>query len=140
MKGVAFGGLSGATFGVGLVLSGMVRPAKVLGFLDVAGAWDASLAFVMVGAIAVYAVAYRLVVRRRRPLFDDELRVPAPKRIDAPLVIGAAVFGIGWGLGGFCPGPALVSLGAVAPHALTFTAAMTGGVLLQHLTRAKAKA
>lgn len=135
MKGVALGAASGAQFGVGLALSGMVRPAKVLGFLDVAGAWDASLAFVMVGAIAVYAVAYRLIARRGRPLFDEKLHVPTPKRIDALLVVGAAVFGIGWGLGGFCPGPALVSLGALAPQALPFTAAMTVGILLQRARR-----
>lgn len=130
--GLAAGGL----FGVGLALSGMTRPQKVLGFLDVTGAWDASLAFVMAGAVTVYALAYRLIRTRRAPLFEPEFHVPAQRPVDAPLLLGAAVFGVGWGLGGFCPGPALVSLGAAAPYALAFTAAMTAGLLLQRLLAA----
>jgi uncharacterized membrane protein YedE/YeeE len=115
----------------------MTRPQKVLGFLDVTGAWDASLAFVMLGAVLVYAVAYRVIIRRDAPLFDTKFHVPVRAHVDAPLVIGAALFGIGWGLGGYCPGPALVALGAVAPHALAFAAAMTAGIALQHLTAKK---
>ncbi len=125
---------SGALFGVGLVVSGMTRPSKVLGFLDLTGAWDASLAFVMVGAIAVHVVAYRLLRRRGdTPLFAAKLDLPVARGIDGRLITGAALFGVGWGLGGFCPGPALASLGALAPGAAVFVAAMTAGMLLEHL-------
>ena len=139
MKAIALGAVSGALFGVGLSISGMTQPAKVLGFLDVTGRWDASLAFVMGGAVAVYALAYRLIRRRSGPLFDTEFHVPAGKTIDTPLLVGAALFGIGWGLGGFCPGPALVSLGAAAPNAAWFVLAMTAGMLLQRFTAPKPK-
>ena len=139
MKAIALGAVSGALFGVGLAISGMTQPAKVLGFLDVTGPWDASLAFVMGGAVAVYALAYRLIRRRSGPLFDAEFHVPASKTIDPPLLVGAALFGIGWGLGGFCPGPALVSLGAAAPNAAWFVLAMTAGMLLQRFTAPKPK-
>lgn len=135
MKGLVWGGFAGALFGVGLAISGMTQPAKVLGFLDVTGAWDASLAFVMAGAVAVYAVAFRLIRRRGAPLFERELHLPTQRHVDGKLLAGAALFGVGWGLGGFCPGPALVSLGAMAPHAVVFVLAMTAGMLLQHLTR-----
>jgi uncharacterized membrane protein YedE/YeeE len=128
--------LSGLLFGVGLGVSGMTLPAKVIGFLDVAGDWDASLAFVMVGAIAVHAVLYRLVRRRPVPLFDGTFHVPTRRDLDARLVVGAALFGVGWGLGGFCPGPALVSLGSGSGAAVLFVAAMLVGMLLQHATNA----
>lgn len=137
----AFG--SGALFGAGLVVSGMVKPAKVVGFLDFAGKWDASLMFVMAGAVAVYLVAYRLITRRRAPLFDTRFHIPTRKDIDLRLLAGAAVFGVGWGLGGYCPGPGLVSIGAGAIPALVFVAAMTAGMWLESLTAkigAKAKA
>lgn len=137
----AFG--SGALFGAGLVISGMVKPAKVVGFLDFAGKWDASLVLVMAGAVAVYTVAYRLITRRRAPLFDTRFHIPTRKDIDLRLVAGAAVFGVGWGLGGYCPGPGLVSVGAGAIPALVFVAAMTAGMWLESLTAkigAKAKA
>lgn len=124
---IGFG--AGALFGAGLLVSGMTRPGKVLGFLDVAGAWDASLAFVMLGAIGVHAAAYQWL-RRRDP--NAALDVPPDRLIDARLLGGAALFGVGWGLGGFCPGPALTSLGALAPGALVFVVAMTVGILLQH--------
>jgi uncharacterized membrane protein YedE/YeeE len=120
----------GALFAAGLALSGMTKPAKVAGFLDFSGAWDASLAFVMVGAIAVHFVAYRIVMRRGSPLFDTKFHVPTRKDIDARLVLGAALFGVGWGASGFCPGPALVTAGSGAMGAIVFVAAMTVGMVV----------
>lgn len=127
---------AGLLFGLGLILSGMADPAKVLNFLDVAGTWDPSLAFVMAGAIAVAAPGFWLVRRRLAPLAGPLFHVPpADAPIDRRLVIGAAVFGIGWGLAGFCPGPALVSVPLAAPGTLAFVAAMVAaiavGALLQ---------
>lgn len=119
---------AGLLFAAGLALSGMTRPEKVAGFLDVAGAWDPSLALVMAGAVSAYAAAARLSVRRGRPLLGGE-QPPAPsRRIDAPLIAGAALFGVGWGASGFCPGPALVSLGAGSLGALVFVPAMVAGM------------
>lgn len=125
----AFG--AGALFAVGLAVSGMTRPAKVVGFLDLAGDWDASLAFVMMGAIAVHFVAYRLVLRRPAPLFDGSFHLPTRRDIDLRLVLGAAVFGVGWGLGGYCPGPGLVSAAAGALGAVVFVVGMTVGMLIE---------
>lgn len=102
---------SGLLFGVGLAWSGMTDPFKVLNFLDVAGAWDPSLLLVMSGAMLTYALGYRFVVRRPRPWFDEGFHLPTRHDVDARLLIGAAVFGIGWGLGGYCPGPVLANLG-----------------------------
>jgi uncharacterized membrane protein YedE/YeeE len=130
---------AGALFAVGLAISGMTKPSKVAGFLDLAGAWDASLAFVMMGAIVVHFVAYRLVMKRSSPLFDVTFHVPTRKDIDRRLVLGAALFGIGWGLGGFCPGPGLVTLGSGSLSALVFVAGMTLGMLAeQAAARARA--
>ncbi len=126
----AFG--TGALFAVGLAISGMTKPSKVVGFLDVAGAWDASLAFVMVGAIAVHFVAHRIATRRHSPLFDAKFHLPTRKDIDRRLVLGAALFGVGWGLGGFCPGPALVAGGGGSLNAIVFVAGMTIGMVLEH--------
>jgi len=103
--------LSGLLFGAGLAWSGMADPHKVLGFLDVAGAWDPSLLLVMAGAMLTYAVGSRLVLRRTRPWLDECFHLPMNRRIDARLLAGAAVFGIGWGLAGYCPGPALAGVG-----------------------------
>lgn len=125
----AFG--AGALFAVGLAVSGMTRPSKVVGFLDLAGDWDASLAFVMMGAIAVHFVAYRVVLRRPAPLFDGSFHLPTRKDIDLRLVLGAAVFGVGWGLGGYCPGPGLVSAAAGSPGAVVFVVGMTVGMLIE---------
>ena len=134
----AFG--TGALFAVGLAISGMTKPSKVVGFLDIAGAWDASLAFVMVGAIAVHFVAYRIISRRSSPLFDAKFHLPTRKDIDTRLVLGAALFGVGWGLGGFCPGPGLVAAGAGSPNALVFVAGMTIGMLIENaVARASAR-
>jgi uncharacterized membrane protein YedE/YeeE len=116
---------TGLLFGLGLILSGMADPQKVLNFLDVAGSWDPSLAFVMAGAIAVAAPGFWLVRQRAAPLATPRFQVPpSDAPIDRRLIIGAAVFGIGWGLAGFCPGPAIVSLGLAASGTLMFVAAM----------------
>lgn len=132
--------VSGLLFGLGLAVSGMTRPAKVTGFLDVFGAWDASLAFVMVGAIGVYAVAYRVIRRRETPLFDRAFHVTTRSQIDLRLVVGAMVFGLGWGLGGFCPGPGIVTAGAGMPASLVFLGGMVGGLLLAGMAPSSAPA
>jgi len=120
---------AGLLFGVGLILSGMIDPAKVQNFLDIAGAWDPSLAFVMAGAIGVAAPGFWLVRKRPAPLANAQFHVPpADAPIDRRLLIGAGVFGIGWGLAGFCPGPALASLSLGAPATLVFVAAMVAAI------------
>ncbi|WP_045834546.1 YeeE/YedE family protein [Hyphomicrobium sp. 99] len=119
---------AGLLFGVGLVISGMANPAKVLNFLDVAGSWDPSLAFVMLGAIAVTATGYRYVLQRSKPLLDQSFHLPVQNEIDRPLVIGSAIFGLGWGLIGFCPGPAIASLGLAATGTLVFVPTMLIGI------------
>jgi len=125
--------LSGLVFGLGLIVSGMANPAKVLGFLDLAGAWDPSLAFVMAGAIGVGLVAFRIARGRSTSLIGEPIALPANRTIDRRLVAGSVLFGIGWGLAGFCPGPALVALGFGAPKALVFVAAMLAGMLVFEL-------
>ncbi len=120
--------LAGLLFGLGLLLSGMTNPAKVLNFLDVAGHWDPSLAFVMGGALIVTAIGYRLTFRRAKPILDASFHVPTSRRIDRKLVVGAMIFGAGWGLVGFCPGPALVSVALGAPAIFVFVPAMLIGV------------
>lgn len=133
MKALAASFSAGAVFAVGLGVSGMTKPSKVVGFLDVFGEWDASLAFVMVGAIAVYAVLARLITTRPSPLFEPRFRLPKRRDIDRRLVLGAAVFGVGWGLGGYCPGPGLVSAGGGSLAALAFVVSMAVGMKLEHL-------
>jgi uncharacterized protein len=120
--------VSGLLFGAGLVVSGMTKPAKVIGFLDPFGAFDASLLFVMVGAIAIHFSAYRWTKRRTAPLFAPKFLVPTRRDIDAKLLAGAALFGAGWGLGGYCPGPGMVSLPGGGTPALVFVAAMLAGM------------
>jgi uncharacterized protein len=114
---------SGVLFGVGLALGGMAQPSKVLGFLDLFGAWDPSLAFVMLGAISVHFVAYRVSRGTAAPFFADEFALPTRRKVDAKLVLGSAVFGVGWGLAGYCPGPAIASLasGSQAVALFVFT-------------------
>ncbi|MBP0637380.1 MULTISPECIES: DUF6691 family protein [unclassified Cupriavidus] len=130
--------LAGLLFGVGLMVSGMANPAKVLGFLDLAGTWDPSLAFVMVGAIAVGTLAFIVARRRKRSFLGLPVQLPASTTVTLRLVLGSAAFGIGWGLAGFCPGPALVALGAGYPKAVGFVAAMMAGMLaFEVLERAK---
>lgn len=122
--------LSGLVFGLGLIVSGMANPRKVLGFLDLAGAWDPSLALVMAGAVAVGLVAFAVAGRRKRSLLALDMKLPTARQIDARLVGGSLLFGIGWGLAGLCPGPALVALGAGARGAATFVVAMVAGMML----------
>ena len=118
----------GMIFGIGLIVSGMTDPSKVLGFLDLAGAWDPSLAFVMAGAILVGAIAFRLAGKRERALLGGTMRLPAARRIDRRLVLGSLVFGAGWGLAGYCPGPALASLATGGAAPWMFTGAMLAGM------------
>ncbi|CAB3889406.1 hypothetical protein LMG3410_03735 [Achromobacter aegrifaciens] len=125
---IAFG--SGLVFGLGLIISGMANPAKVLGFLDLAGAWDPSLAFVMGGAVLVTAAGFALLRRRRASLSGEPLRWPTATRVDVRLAVGSMAFGAGWGLAGFCPGPALVAASAGVSEALIFVAAMVAGMAI----------
>jgi uncharacterized membrane protein YedE/YeeE len=120
--------LAGALFGLGLVLGGMTEPAKVVGFLDFLGDWDPSLAFVMLGAIGIHFVLFRLIMRRASPLLDTRFHMPTRREIDRPLILGSAIFGVGWGLAGFCPGPGIVCLGTGASAAIVFGAAMLLGM------------
>jgi uncharacterized membrane protein YedE/YeeE len=120
----------GLIFGVGLIISQMSNPAKVIGFLDISGQWDPSLAFVMGGAVAVFTIAYRLALRRHAPLFDKSFRVPEKTRLDKPLIIGSLLFGVGWGFAGFCPGPAIVSSGFGDPRVWAFVVTMLAGMVL----------
>jgi uncharacterized membrane protein YedE/YeeE len=125
--------LAGLLFGFGLMVSGMANPAKVLGFLDLAGRWDPSLAFVMAGAIAVGSLAFFLAKRGRWSFLGLPMQLPTSTTITLRLVLGSAAFGIGWGLAGFCPGPALVALGAGYPKAVGFVAAMVAGMTVFEL-------
>jgi uncharacterized membrane protein YedE/YeeE len=135
--GLALG--AGALFGVGLGLSGMTQPPKVIAFLDVTGRWDPSLMFVMMGAIPVYFALQRLIRRRATPIYDAQFHWPDRKTVDRSLLLGSALFGVGWGLGGFCPGPAIVSTGAGGIAAFTFVGAMALGMLLHAATRSRAQ-
>ena len=123
----AFG--SGLLFALGLGLSGMTRPSKILGFLDVAGPWDPSLAFVMIGAIGMHVLFVRRARRAGSPRFGARFSWPVAAAVDARLIVGAAIFGVGWGLAGYCPGPALVSLVTLAPGTVLFVVAMAVGSL-----------
>ena len=122
---------TGLLFGAGLALAGMTNPAKVLSFLDVAGAWDPTLAFVMAGALAVSACGFALARRRARPWLSATFALPTRKDLDAPLVGGAALFGVGWGLVGLCPGPALANLARGSVEIWIFVAAMAAGAFAQ---------
>ena len=119
--------LAGLVFGLGLSLGGMTQPAVVLGFLDLFGAWNPRLMFVMAGAVLTTAIGYRLVFRRGRPLFESEFQLPTARRFDARLIVGSALFGTGWGIAGYCPGPALASLGGAAPSLLVLVITMVAG-------------
>jgi hypothetical protein len=126
--GIVVSALVGLVFGIGLIVSGMADPAKVLGFLDLAGRWDPSLAFVMAGAITVAAPAFAIARRRDHSLTGAAMQLPTAQQIDRRLVLGSVAFGIGWGLAGFCPGPALVALGAGLGPAAVFVTAMLAGM------------
>lgn len=125
---VAF--VSGTLFSVGLVVGGMTQPKKIVDFLDFTGKWDPSLAFVMGGALAVYVATYLLTQNRDEPVFEGEFHIPTRSELDWRLVGGSAVFGVGWGLGGYCPGPAITAVVSAKLPAVGFVAGMIGGVLL----------
>jgi uncharacterized membrane protein YedE/YeeE len=122
--------VAGALFGAGVCISGMVRPSKVLGFLDLGGAWDATLLCVMASALAIHVVAWRVAARASKPRFGAAYPGPAATAIDARLLGGAALFGIGWGVSGYCPGPAVVSIVSGARGSIVFVAAMIAGMLV----------
>lgn len=122
--------VTGLLFGFGLTISGLINPVKVVAFLDIAGNWDPSLAFVMLGGIAVSAVGFKLVLRRSRPIFQPNFTLPTRKDIDFKLIAGAGIFGVGWGLAGYCPGPALAGLGFGAIETTAFVAAMVVGMFV----------
>lgn len=124
--------LSGLLFGFGLIVSGMSNPARVLNFLDFSANWDATLAFVMGGAIAIAAPGIYWVRKRNKPLFADNFDIPTSKVIDSKLITGSAMFGIGWGISGFCPGPAVVAIASLQSDVLLFVGAMVVGMLAQH--------
>ena len=135
---VAF--ITGLVFGMGLILSGMTDPSKIFDFLDLAGHWDPSLAFVMGGAILVGAIAFRFAKGRAKSVLGDVMRVPTAAQIDRRLVLGGLLFGIGWGLAGYCPGPALVSLAQGGTKPLIFVAAMLAGMALYEILDRRAQA
>lgn len=120
--------LTGLIFGIGISVSGMANPAKVLNFFDIAGSWDPSLAFVMGGAVIMTALGYRAVLRRDRPVYGPVFDSPTNRSIDARLIGGSAVFGVGWGIAGFCPGGALPALGTFDPRVLLFVLALVAGI------------
>lgn len=127
---------AGLIFGLGLGFSQMIDPQRVIGFLDLFGTWDPTLAFVMGGAVLVTLISFRLILQRPTPLLSRKFYLPTRNDIDRPLVIGAALFGIGWGLGGYCPGPAIAALGLGSLNPLLFVIAMVGGSLAcRRLTR-----
>lgn len=125
---IAVNALAGLIFGLGLLISGMANPAKVQNFLDLAGEFDASLIFVMLGAVVVTFLGYRLTFKRSRPVLAEQFSLPTLKNVDAGVILGPALFGIGWGLSGFCPGPAITSLSLLAKGTLFFVPAMLIGV------------
>ncbi len=134
MRSLVFPFVSGGLFGTGLLVAGMTRPERVTGFLDVFGTWNPTLAFVMVGAIGIHALALRLVLRKESPLFGEKFHLPTRKDVDVKLVLGSAIFGLGWGLGGYCPGPGLVSAAGLSLPAVVFVLAMLVGMTIEHHT------
>lgn len=124
--------LSGFLFGLGLAVSNMINPAKVLNFLDIAGTWDPTLLLVMTAGLVVTFIGYRLVLARPEPFFSSRFHLPASNAIDARLMGGAALFGIGWGLAGLCPGPAIAGLVYARPQSIIFVFAMVAGMLIAH--------
>lgn len=133
MKKLLIALVSGLIFGFGLALAGMTDPQKVLGFLDIAGNWDASLLLVLGGAVSVTTIGFRLVFRRSAPVFDANFHLPHRNSIDKPLVFGSILFGTGWGISGYCPGPAIALLAAPGRETLVFLPAMIAGWLLYRL-------
>lgn len=129
--------LIGAIFGSGIAVAGMINPAKVMNFFDIIGAWDPSLGFVMGGALAVTLIGYRLVLRRPAPFWGGQFHLPEPQGIDRSLVLGSALFGMGWGIAGFCPGGALPALGLFRPEALVFVLTMLAGIVMARIWRGR---
>ena len=132
--------LIGLIFGTGIAVSGMINPAKVLNFFDLAGTWDPSLAFVMAGALAIAIPGYRMVFSRPAPAFESRFQLPDTRVIDRRLVLGSATFGIGWGIAGFCPGGALPALGTGDPTVFLFLAALIGGLLIARVLQSRSPA
>lgn len=130
--------LIGAIFGLGIAVSGMINPAKVLNFFDLAGSWDPSLAFVMAGALAVAIPGYRLTFARPAPTFEDRFQLPDTRVIDRRLVLGSATFGVGWGIAGFCPGGALPAIGTGDPAVFLFLAALIAGMMIARALQSRA--
>ena len=130
----------GLVFGWGLLVSGLLQPAKVLAFLDILGAWDASLAVVMAAALAVASLGFALARRRQRPVLGTQLSWPTRTEIDAPLMTGSALFGAGWGLAGLCPGPALGNLASLSPQVVVFVLAMATGIALHDFWQRRGRA
>ena len=128
---------SGVVFGIGLALAGMLNPAKVVGFLDIFGVWDPSLAFVMIGGIAVNLIGLRVVLRREAPLLCDRFILPTATTIDRPLIIGSLIFGVGWGLAGLCPGPVISSLMLNPSDIAAFALVLVAGLMLGRLVAPK---
>ncbi|MHB1109769.1 MAG: DUF6691 family protein [Devosia sp.] len=135
MRRTIIAGLIGLIFGTGIALSGMANPAKVLNFFDIAGTWDPSLAFVMGAALLVTAIGYRFVLKRPKPVLETQFHLPANRKLDVSLLAGSAVFGIGWGISGFCPGGAIPALGLGEASAWIFTGSMLGGIALARFVR-----
>jgi len=127
MGKIASAFIAGTVFGLGLAISEMINPARVVGFLDVAGRWDPTLIFVMGGALLITAIMFPVILRRRRPFLAEQFHLPTKEPIDGPLILGAVIFGIGWGLAGFCPGPALAALASGSRAVLVFVIAMIAG-------------
>ncbi|MDO6428756.1 YeeE/YedE family protein [Thalassotalea sp. 1_MG-2023] len=132
MKIVLVSLFSGFIFGIGLIISGMSNPARVLNFLDLSARWDPTLALVMGGAIAVTMPSFYWIRKRNKPLFADKFEIPSNNNIDRKLVIGACIFGIGWGIAGLCPGPSIVAITTLQPEVLLFVFSMLLGILAQH--------
>lgn len=130
MRSVSSAFVAGIVFGFGLCVSGMVNPARIVGFLDVAGVWDSTLIFVMLAAVALTSVGFPLVSKLGKPLFEPEFQLPKKTALDVPLILGAVLFGIGWGIGGLCPGPAISALASLSPSVFFFVLAMAAGQLL----------
>ncbi len=141
MKKVFSAGIAGLIFGFGLTVSGMLDPMRVIDFLDITGgAWDPTLVFVLAGAVGVTAIGYGLVTKRAAPIYDAQFALPPTKEVDARLFGGAAMFGVGWGVVGYCPGPAIASIGFAGTSAAIFCLAMVGGMLLHRMIPEKASA
>ncbi len=135
MQRTILAGIIGLVFGAGIALSGMANPAKVLNFFDVAGTWDPSLLLVMVSALVVTAIGYRLVLKRTKPVYEARFHLPTGRKLDVPLIAGSAAFGLGWGLSGFCPGGVIPALGLGESSAWIFVGSMLAGILAARTIR-----